>query len=379
LRFLKKINIFLVTPKITSTSPNETIVAIGEPFSLRCGASGHPLPAITWELNNENIETSLTSEYRIEGDTLFVKELPQKGTSSFRCTVHNSAGLDEVEFTVKVIAPPVVNKEGIQTLNVSKTDPTVINCDVQVDLSDSEIEWQKDGIQISRDGNAKIDGKNLKIESTMLNDEGNYTCIAMNPAGNATQTTKLHVGVPPKINEELGRIVVKKGERAELLCEAVGIPPPQITWLKDNHTLDRTPTEESKTTAIFEDIQPEQAGVYTCRATNWAGTVFKDVDLVVLIPPEITNEKANFTANLRDNIILPCNATGIPEPVVSWLKVPDVDIIGKEDKYQILGSSLAIKNISLDDDGFYHCIAKSDAGQTVATRKVTVICKFFAY
>uniref|UniRef100_A0A914YDV3 Ig-like domain-containing protein n=1 Tax=Panagrolaimus superbus TaxID=310955 RepID=A0A914YDV3_9BILA len=184
----------LVTPKITSTSPNETIVAVGEPFSLRCGASGHPLPAITWELNNENIETSLTSEHRIEGDTLYVKELPQKGTSTFRCTVHNSAGLDEVEFIVKVIAPPILNKEGIQTLNVTKDEPTVINCDVQVDLSDSEIEWQKDGIQLSRDGNAKIDGKNLKFEKAMLNDEGTYKCIAINPAGNATQITKLHVG-----------------------------------------------------------------------------------------------------------------------------------------------------------------------------------------
>ena len=45
------------------------------------------------------------------------------------------------------------------------------------------------------------------------------------------------ISVPPKINDELGRVVVKRGERAELLCEAVGMPPPQISWLKDNQTL----------------------------------------------------------------------------------------------------------------------------------------------
>lgn len=41
----------------------------------------------------------------------------------------------------------------------------------------------------------------------------------------------------PKINEELRKVIVKKGELAELLCDAVGIPKPEITWLKDNKTL----------------------------------------------------------------------------------------------------------------------------------------------
>ena len=89
-------------------------------------------------------------------------------------------------------------------------------------------------------------------------------------------------------------------------------------------------TDKMKTTAVFQDVSPEQAGVYTCKAMNWAGTVYKDVDLVVLTPPEIYPERQNFTANPRETIILPCNASGIPEPVVSWVKVPDVDIIGKE-------------------------------------------------
>lgn len=71
----------------------------------------------------------------------------------------------------------------------------VLVCDFQVDLSDTEIEWQKDGVTLSRlDTRPKLDGRQLKIESTMLNDEGTYTCTAQNPAGNATQTTKLFVG-----------------------------------------------------------------------------------------------------------------------------------------------------------------------------------------
>lgn len=39
----------------------------------------------------------------------------------------------------------------------------------------------------------------------------------------------------------------------------------------------------------------------------------------------------NLTANLEETLILPCNASGIPEPVVSWVKMPNIDIIGNED------------------------------------------------
>ena len=98
-----------------------------------------------------------------------------------------------------------------------------------------------------------------------------------------------------------------------------------------------------------------------------------------VVPPEISEEKINITGNLGETVVLPCNASGIPEPVISWMKVPDIDIIGKEEKYQVMGSALAIKNLSIEDDGFYHCIAKSEAGQSIATRKVSVQRKLFTF
>ena len=55
------------------------------------------------------------------------------------------------------------------------------------------------------------------------------------------------------------------------------------------------PVGDSKTTAVFDEVQPEQAGVYTCKATNWAGTVYKDVDFLVLSGFRIINlDKLNL-------------------------------------------------------------------------------------
>jgi hypothetical protein len=69
---------------------------------------------------------------------------------------------------------------------------------------------------------------------------------------------------------------------------------------------------------------------------------------------------------------LSCNATGNPEPVIKWVKVPNFDLTGHEEKYHLLGSSLAIKNVTVDDDDFYHCVAKSEAGQAIGIRRITI-------
>lgn len=37
-----------------------------------------------------------------------------------------------------------------------------------------------------------------------------------------------------------------------------------------------------------------------------------------------------------------------------------------------MGTSLAIKNVTMDDDDFYHCVAKSDSGQTIGIRRITI-------
>uniref|UniRef100_A0A914V4A2 Ig-like domain-containing protein n=1 Tax=Plectus sambesii TaxID=2011161 RepID=A0A914V4A2_9BILA len=194
--------------------------------------------------------------------------------------------------------------------------------------------------------------------------------------GEPTCLSPLCPHFPPRITEKPRRVVVQNGEMAELWCEALGVPEPHITWLKDDVAIAETSvesfTDKRVTTAAFKKVEPSQAGVYTCKAENWAGTSYKDVDLVVLIPPSILPERMNITAKLRETVIIPCNATGIPEPVVSWYKEPNIDIVGNGEKFQILGTSLAIRDVREDDDSFYRCVAKSKAGVAIGFRKLDV-------
>uniref|UniRef100_A0A914S869 Ig-like domain-containing protein n=1 Tax=Parascaris equorum TaxID=6256 RepID=A0A914S869_PAREQ len=150
-----------VAPRIVATSPNESVVPVNNPFSLKCGVRGYPFPEIIWTIDDKPVEAELGGGFSI--------------------------------------GPPFVTKEGLKTINSTEGDPSLL-----------------DGAPISSSPNVEISdgGTQLKIHSSKLHDE-----------------------VPPRITEKPRRIIVKSGQPAELWCEAVGIPQPQIRWLKDDVAL----------------------------------------------------------------------------------------------------------------------------------------------
>lgn len=62
--------------------------------------------------------------------------------------------------------------------------------------------------------------------------------------------------------------------------------------------------------------------------------------LDITVPPEIYPERLNMTASIGETVILTCNTTGVPEPVVSWMKMPNVDIIGNEKSESFISYSI---------------------------------------
>lgn len=80
------------------------------------------------------------------------------------------------------------------------------------------------------------------------------------------------------------------GFSTQLPCDVEGSPTPSITWLKDNQPI----VSSSRLTYIrggqalrLGSAQGDSTGLYTCRATNPAGTAVKHYSLSVLgkMPP----------------------------------------------------------------------------------------------
>jgi len=69
-----------------------------------------------------------------------------------------------------------------------------------------------------------------------------------------------------------------------------------------------------------------------------------------------------------DNLTVSCNASGIPPPMVSWIKVGGGNIIAN-------GSELMFTNINRSEAGEYRCEASNECGTASETATIEVQCK----
>lgn len=77
-----------------------------------------------------------------------------------------------------------------------------------------------------------------------------------------------------------------EGSRFEFMCRVTGHPAPDVTWYKDGISVSNNPDYE--TTNVngvcvlkIEETFTEDSAVFTCRATNVAGTAETQARLTV--------------------------------------------------------------------------------------------------
>ena len=95
---------------------------------------------------------------------------------------------------------------------------------------------------------------------------------------------------------------------------------------------------------------------------------------LIIDPPSITINKTRQTVEEGDNIMLTCNVTGKPQPIISWTELGSSEVLSNT-------SSLTIVNVSRpeipDNMIQYQCTASNGVGTpTTATVNVTVHCKY---
>jgi len=80
-----------------------------------------------------------------------------------------------------------------------------------------------------------------------------------------------------------------------------------------------------------------------------------------------------MTVKEKQNVILPCRATGFPPPVITWHK--NGHLI-EDKRKQFKKRNLEIKNIVYDDHGIYTCTAENLLGRVQLSVNVTVNGKY---
>ncbi|XP_066993605.2 hemicentin-1 isoform X2 [Anabrus simplex] len=287
--FYVKVN---VPPKILSFTERETLVQ-GTDYSLACQASGSPLPEISWKKDGKIISTPHTEEEHV----LIIKEANQEDSGLYTCTAVNSAGIDHRTLILNVLVPPVMKEAESAVREVKENaDSVIISCPAIEANPPPSIHWFKDrsylniGTKKSR-RLPKDGGKSLKIRRITKDDEGVYTCLAVNEAGRTSADITVKVLIPPKFVNSAPLLTRNEliGASIMLDCSSTGLPEPKVTWYRNgNRLLDSLipGLEISADNHILQipNLKFEDAGDYVCLSENKVGKEERAFTIKVFVP-----------------------------------------------------------------------------------------------
>ncbi|MEC1768098.1 DUF4073 domain-containing protein, partial [Schinkia azotoformans] len=144
-------------------------------------------------------------------------------------------------------------------------------------------QWKKDGIDITGATSAT-----LTINNAQETDEGSYTVVVTNAAGNVTSTaatlTVTPAPVAPTITTEPSDQTVTAGGTATFTVIATGDAPLSYQWKKDGIDI----AGATSASLTINNAQESDEGSYTVVVTNGAGNVTSTAATLTVNPVPVT-------------------------------------------------------------------------------------------
>uniref|UniRef100_A0A1I7S955 Muscle M-line assembly protein unc-89 n=1 Tax=Bursaphelenchus xylophilus TaxID=6326 RepID=A0A1I7S955_BURXY len=381
-------------PKITDGLKNKKIKQ-GETTEMGVKVAVNPevQPEVEWFKDGKKIEpeadhVKILANHATGEYVLKVVDARAEDEGQYTVKVSNKAGSDQSEAKMAVEKEEFVAPEFVQPLeNVDVAEHETAELKVQVTgKPEPQVTWLKDNTPINIDNQhlIKRDGAqgehSLTIKDARLEDAGKYSCQAVNKAGQAETTANFGVQEEveaPKFVEGLKPVEIKEAETAKFDVVVAGKPEPQVQWFKDGHPvqLDGTHLISSqsaggKHSLTIKDARNEDAGVYTAKAVNKAGSDESKANLGVIEDveaPEFIKPLEDLEVKPADSVKLEVKVVGKPEPEIAWTKdgvpinIDDKHVISKKEAD---GShSLIINEATIEDAGTYSCEASNKAGR----------------
>ncbi|XP_014664077.1 PREDICTED: palladin-like [Priapulus caudatus] len=186
----------------------------GHRVVLECQVTGHPTPEITWARESITIKSSPDFQITYNNGvcTLTIPNIFPEDTGRYTCTATNASGskttsaflsvqrVDETPsvartasvFGPQAMIPPSFIKQ-LGTIKLVEGNSAFFECIVR-GQPDPEIIWSRRGVPIMTGYRYKIDNDyktgtcTLTVSKVFYDDEGEYTCTGVNPAGEASTT-----------------------------------------------------------------------------------------------------------------------------------------------------------------------------------------------
>ena len=257
----KKGTLAIVTEPPTFPTPMKDVTTtLGSTETLEAVVAGTPRPEVVWLRNGEEVKKSkrvlFEEEPCLEGGFRYkvsFRDIVMKDFGTMELKATNMVGEEstsaifqivQIEPTVQVEFPKMQErKEGAELVLTAKIDgsppPTAI--------------WLLEGEEVKADGERVIiteeeadDGvgivTTLRITKVSDEDNGKYTLLVQNTAGECKADTMLDVlgkPKPPRIIKEIepAELTIPGKKDLRLTCKISGFPAPTIKWFRDGNEI----------------------------------------------------------------------------------------------------------------------------------------------
>ncbi|XP_068771088.1 hemicentin-2 [Struthio camelus] len=362
--------VVMAPPRVEApTQPVEMSVVVGAPLELTCLVTGVPMPTVTWEKDGQLLAGP---QLVVGNESIFrIESVEVASAGLYTCLAASPAGEDSGTFHVRAQAPPTIVGAGeTHSITAPVGGQLTLECPADA-VPPPHIEWHREGSPLQEDARTRVlaEGRFLQIRALLVTDRGEYSCTASNSLGTTSLNFQVDIHVAPEIQPGPEALSVLVNGSAVLPCQAEGWPVPQVTWRKDGQLLPLGGSPRLRMlpggSLQIDPVQVQDSGYYLCVASSPAGSDRRGLDLQVLVPPVIAPGPSNFTLVAQQPASLACEATGSPEPRVTWEKNGrPLNPHLPPGAYRLQSSgSLLIVSPSLQDEGRFECVATNAAGE----------------
>ncbi|XP_052385771.1 neural cell adhesion molecule 1-like isoform X11 [Oncorhynchus keta] len=352
----------------------------GDDADIICDVVSSPPASIIWKHKGSKIQVTKDVRFKIMGNNhLQIRGIKKTDEGAYTCEARVMARGEIDLKIIKVIInvlPSIRTRQSEVNATADINQSVMLACDAD-GFPEPTVTWARNIIVLESDDKYSLndDGSELIIKDVKKVDEGDYTCIARNKAGEKEEEVSLNVFVQPRITYLDNQTASELEEQITLTCEASGDPTPTITWSfgrrfftegeqsLDGNVMVRSHARVSSLTLKY--VQFTDAGQYLCTARNSIGQDQQTMYLEVRYAPKIQGSVTVYTWE-RNAANISCEVLAHPGASVVWFRdgqqLPSANTTNVKIYNTPAISYLEVTPDSQNDFGSYNCTATNLIG-----------------